>query len=112
MALVPAQDSKTAPGESKLGLSTASEAGYERRQRYRLEGLNFNLPENKLPGVGLDHLLEAFADVDLDKNGYIDVTELRHLLTVLGERPTDEELDEMIRLVDQEGTKNYWKKTS
>ena len=40
---------------------------------------------------------------DKDGDGYIDAMELRHLLTNLGEKLTEEEVDEMIREVDVDG---------
>ena len=36
---------------------------------------------------------------DKDGNGYISAAELRHVMTNLGEKLTDEEVDEMIREV-------------
>ena len=42
-------------------------------------------------------------------NGYINATELRHIMTTLGEKLTAEEVDEMIKEadVDGDGTINY-----
>ncbi len=40
---------------------------------------------------------------DKDGDGFIDALELRHLLTNLGEKLTDKEVDEMIREVDVDG---------
>ena len=40
---------------------------------------------------------------DKDGDGFIDPLELRHLLTNLGERLTDDEVDDMIREVDVDG---------
>lgn len=56
-----------------------------------------------LPGVEEGHIAQAFHEIDFDKNGFVGVSELRYLLTVLGERPTDAELDEMIRMIDEQG---------
>lgn len=56
-----------------------------------------------LPGVTQRHIDEAFQEIDFDSNGFIGVSELRFLLCTMGERPNDEELDEMIRLLDSEG---------
>lgn len=56
-----------------------------------------------LPGVRHQHLVNAFTSIDLDGNGYVGAAEIRHLLTVLGETPLDEEIDEMIRMVDLDG---------
>ena len=44
-----------------------------------------------------------------DGNGFISAAELRHVMTNLGEKLTDEEVDEMIREadVDGDGQVNY-----
>lgn len=44
-----------------------------------------------------------------DGNGYISAAELRHVMTNLGEKLTDEEVDEMIREadIDGDGQVNY-----
>ncbi|KAH9975474.1 hypothetical protein BGW80DRAFT_1297260 [Lactifluus volemus] len=47
-----------------------------------------------------------FPDVqvfDKDGNGYISAAELRHVMTNLGEKLTDQEVDEMIREADIDG---------
>lgn len=56
-----------------------------------------------LPGVRESHVKEAFTQIDFDGNGFIGVSELRYLLTVLGEEPTDNELDEMLAMIGGEG---------
>mmetsp|Transcript_23502 Transcript_23502/g.44658 ORF Transcript_23502/g.44658 Transcript_23502/m.44658 type:complete len:520 (-) Transcript_23502:100-1659(-) len=48
-------------------------------------------------------IIEAFRSFDLDKNNYVGAAEIRHVLLNIGERPTDEEVDEMIRMVDKNG---------
>ena len=48
-------------------------------------------------------LEQAFRMFDRDHDGFIDARELRHLLTNLGEKLTDQEVDEMIREVDVDG---------
>ena len=40
---------------------------------------------------------------DRDGNGFISAAELRHVMTNLGEKLTDEEVDEMIREADVDG---------
>lgn len=40
---------------------------------------------------------------DKDGNGFISAAELRHIMTNLGEKLTDEEVDEMIREADVVG---------
>ena len=46
---------------------------------------------------------------DMDGNGFISVAELRHVMTNLGEKLTDEEVDEIIREtdIDGDGQVNY-----
>lgn len=60
------------------------------------------------PGAGLT--LKAFTCAQRqDGNGYISAAELRHVMTNLGEKLTDEEVDEMIREadIDGDGQVNY-----
>lgn len=47
-----------------------------------------------------EELIEAFKVFDRDGNGFISTAELRHIMTNLGEKLTDEEIDEMIREAD------------
>ncbi|MXQ90776.1 hypothetical protein E5288_WYG016224 [Bos mutus] len=56
-----------------------------------------------------EEIREAFRVFDKDGNGYISATELRHVMTNLGEKLTDEEVDEMIREadIDGDGQVNY-----
>nr|XP_028602731.1 calmodulin-like protein 1 isoform X2 [Podarcis muralis] len=56
-----------------------------------------------------EEIREAFRVFDKDGNGYISTAELRHVLTNLGEKLTDEEVDEMIKEadVDGDGRVNY-----
>ncbi|XP_059439246.1 calmodulin-like protein 8 [Corylus avellana] len=48
-------------------------------------------------------LKEAFKVFDKDQDGYISPNELRHVMINLGERLTDEEVDQMIREADLDG---------
>jgi calmodulin len=47
-----------------------------------------------------EEIREAFKVFDKDGNGYISAAELRHIMQTLGEKLTDEEVDEMIREAD------------
>ena len=47
-----------------------------------------------------EELVEAFKVFDRDGNGFISAAELRHVMMNLGEKFTDEEVDEMIREAD------------
>lgn len=60
------------------------------------------LPPAKAPSV-------TGAECSQDGNGYISAAELRHVMTNLGEKLTDEEVDEMIREadIDGDGQVNY-----
>eukprot|EP00397_Hematodinium_sp_SG-2012_P030435 GEMP01032236.1.p1 GENE.GEMP01032236.1~~GEMP01032236.1.p1 ORF type:complete len:363 (+),score=53.23 GEMP01032236.1:28-1116(+) len=67
-----------------------------------------------LPGITTHHILAAFNNMDLDKNGYIGAMELRCILNQLGHDSSDEIIDEMIRMVDSEGigqcsVEDYWR---
>ena len=50
-----------------------------------------------------EDLREAFKMFDKNGDGKIDPKELRHVMTNLGEKLTDEEVDEMIRSADEDG---------
>ncbi|KII85394.1 hypothetical protein PLICRDRAFT_31633 [Plicaturopsis crispa FD-325 SS-3] len=50
-----------------------------------------------------EEIKEAFKVFDKDGNGYISAAELRHVMTNLGEKLTDNEVDEMIREADVDG---------
>ena len=50
-----------------------------------------------------DELRQAFKAFDRDGNGLITSAELRHVMTNLGEKLTDEECDEMIKEADLDG---------
>ncbi|KAF2608482.1 hypothetical protein F2Q68_00045948 [Brassica cretica] len=50
-----------------------------------------------------EELKEAFRVFDKDQNGFISAAELRHVMTNLGEKLTDEEVDEMVREADVDG---------
>ncbi|VDO73750.1 unnamed protein product [Heligmosomoides polygyrus] len=56
-----------------------------------------------------EEMREAFRVFDQDGNGFISAAELRYVMTNLGEKLTDEEVDEMIREadVDGDGQLNY-----
>ncbi|XP_059859043.1 calmodulin-like, partial [Delphinus delphis] len=50
-----------------------------------------------------DQIREAFCVFDKDGNGLMGTAELRHVMTRLGEKPRDQEVDEMIRAADVDG---------
>jgi hypothetical protein len=50
-----------------------------------------------------EEIREAFCMFDKDGNGYISAADLHHVMTNLGEKLTDEEVDEMIKEADSDG---------
>ena len=56
-----------------------------------------------------DELRSAFKVFDIDGNGQISSSELRHVMTNLGEKLSDSEIDDMIREADVncDGQINY-----
>ena len=68
---------------------------------------NNNITNNdddyKFPKYDTQEIKEAFDCFDINNNGYIGVAELREIFQIINEEVSDEELDEMINLADQEG---------
>ena len=56
-----------------------------------------------------DEFVEAFRVFDRDGNGFVSAAELRQVMTTMGEKMTDEEVDEMIKEaeLDGDGMLNY-----
>ena len=50
-----------------------------------------------------EELMEAFRVFDRDCNGFISAAELRHVMANLGEKLSEEEIDEMIKEADLDG---------
>jgi len=63
---------------------------------------------------GVEEICDAFKVFDKEDNGFISAAELRHTLTSLGEKLTDEEVDELLNQSDLEGDGQikYKRKTS
>jgi calmodulin len=47
-----------------------------------------------------DEIKDAFFTFDMSGNGFVSAAEIRFVLDALGENVTDEEIDEMIRMID------------
>ncbi|XWS13737.1 hypothetical protein CRYUN_Cryun36dG0063700 [Craigia yunnanensis] len=63
-----------------------------------------NLMANKMKETDAeDELKEAFKVFDKDQNGYISANELRHVMINLGEKLSDEEVEQMIKEADLDG---------
>ena len=54
-------------------------------------------------GMSMEDAKQAFREFDLDKNGYVGAAEISHILASLGEKVTDDEVDEMILMADLDG---------
>ena len=67
------------------------------------------LDEKPFDGDRIDLVKDCFKLFDKEGNGYISVSELRHVLTTLGEKMTTEEVDMLLRDADinDEGLLNY-----
>jgi len=66
--------------------------------------------ESKPLASGLEHrpfsegeIKQAFGTFDLDRNGFVGAAEIQHILSLVGEEVTDEEIDEMIGMCDTDG---------
>ncbi|CAG2174013.1 unnamed protein product [Oppiella nova] len=56
----------------------------------------------------VDEFVEGLRHFDNDGSGYISSAELRHLLTALGEKLTEEEVEQiLVGMEDEEGRVNY-----
>jgi myosin light chain 6 len=65
------------------------------------------ISKNRVPPV-LEDFIEGFKVFDKEQNGFIHSAELRHLLTNLGEKLTDEEVNELLQgQEDATGNVNY-----
>jgi Ca2+-binding EF-hand superfamily protein len=49
-------------------------------------------------------LEEIFKEIDADKKGYVNRADLRRLMTMIGEKVDEIDIDEMMRVVDPENT--------
>jgi len=61
-------------------------------------------PIDGLTDAQLDEFRDAFASYDRDKGGSIDAAELKALMASMGQLPTDEEVEEMVRIADADGS--------
>ena len=84
---------------------------FQRGRPYVPEQQFYNSPKELVADsmLSLRLLFQAFRVFDKDGNGFISAAELRHVMTNLGEKLTDEEVDEMIREadIDGDGQVNY-----
>ena len=50
-----------------------------------------------------EEIKEAFMAFDLDRNNFVGMVELKHILSNIGENASEEEVAEMIRMIDKDG---------
>ena len=68
----------------------------------------FTTQRKKVMAAGFEHFSEGFRVFDRDNNGTVSVAEIRHLLTSLGEKLSDSEVDMLVQgMEDKNGKINY-----
>lgn len=87
-------------GDDKTALTTT---GGDDRKGGGIAAVGAEPPRDPAGRFTDDEILEAFKAFDLDKNNFVGAAEIRHVLINIGEQVTDEEVDEMIRMVDSDG---------
>jgi hypothetical protein len=64
----------------------------------------FRIPAIENGEFNNEYLLQVFNEIDTDGKGYINRSDVRLLMNKLGEEVDEKDLDEMMKLVDPEGT--------
>lgn len=65
------------------------------------------ISKGRIPDTA-DDFIEGLRHFDKDGNGYISSAELRHLLSTLGEKLTDDEVEQLLQgQEDSQGNVNY-----
>jgi len=64
----------------------------------------FPIPGIQQRAYSSTEVKSVFDQLDLDKNGFLEESDIRHMLLVTGQTATDEEVKEMIRMVDHDGS--------
>jgi calmodulin len=72
------------------------------------EFLSIATPRAAAP-ISSDELRKAFSVFDRDRTGVVSVEELRHVMTTMGEKLTEEEVEELVRIgkVPSSGSLSY-----
>ena len=95
------QDQKVQP---KTQIVRRYPSEHSNEEEFEVE--SFEYPEDSsdnAPGFTTEEIQEAFNTFDLDGNQYISGEEIRRVMDMIGEYVTDEEVDEMIRMLDRDG---------
>lgn len=67
------------------------------------DSFHYKKGDINIPRMNTNDIKDLFQCFDINSGGSISAQELRYILTEIGENPTDEEIDEMIKLADLEG---------
>ncbi len=67
------------------------------------DSFHYKKGDMSIPRMNSNEIKDLFQCFDINSSGSISAQELRFILSEMGESPTDEELDEMIKLADLEG---------
>lgn len=67
------------------------------------------MENNKCKADDIEEVKDCFRIFDKDNTGFVPVTELRHVLTTLGEKLSTDEVDDLLRdaEIDENGNINY-----
>ena len=90
-------------GDSQAAISAMRKEAPGASNKGGVVALASDAPRDPSGKFSDEEILEAFKAFDLDKNNYVGAAEIRHVLINIGEQVTDEEVDEMIRMVDTDG---------
>ncbi|KAJ8603720.1 hypothetical protein CTAYLR_000215 [Chrysophaeum taylorii] len=94
-ALVPAGNETGGEIVAQSSVAESASATTERKQQQPARDPNGKFTD--------EEIWEAFTAFDLDKNNFVGAAEIRHVLINIGEQVTDDEVDEMIRMIDRDG---------
>jgi len=99
-----AERKSQAPRQSTSKRNTSRQTTSSRQSQPAKMFNKHKSPVDGLTEAQLDEFREAFDTFDEDGGGTIDKDELRKLLNYAGQAPTEDELQNMINIIDAEGT--------
>ena len=91
-------------GNSAQVSDVAAEAANVAVSKKGGEAMNPNSAVMSLTAHQIDEFREAFNSFDADGGGSIDTSELKDVLTALGQSATEEELEKLIKIADTDGS--------
>ena len=90
--------SRSSPADAA---SIAAQMGYGTKSG--TDGVKQSIVET-VTEAQLNEFKDAFSQFDVDKSGHIDQAELARLCEYVGSKPSDEEVTEMMKLADGDGS--------